>query len=477
MSIRILVVDDIPINTKILKSFLEREYYHVHTAKNGLEASELLKKAKYDLILIDTIMPEIEGMETIKRIKSSPTYAHIPIISITALKSCANYSESFSAGADEVLVKPVDKSLLLVHIKALVKLKPIPEALRVSENNGVGLKEILYEPINPITLDDARILVLDSNKEKCRAYKSLLNTYGFEVDIDSHKVADVRGDFFAECPDSPKRFNSDGFFKEEPALVCNDYSLIILTHSNTSEMLRICSMLQSKSYIKDVPILGIFDHINPDVLEQAFDLGMQDYIISSAHKENLIVKCKRQIQKYRHLISVKDSYEKQLVNASKDSLTNLYNRTYFESYVSRLASIHDTTLLIMLLDIDRFKKINDRFGHLVGDDVLKEFAIRIVSSLRKGDLCARWGGDEIAITCSGITMETGQMVATRIVSSISNKPFIIQREDGSHKKIPLSCCIGGSTLRKGESLTSLFSRIDLNLYQAKESERKKIFLD
>ncbi len=131
MTARILVVDDIPANVKLLEARLTAEYFDVSTAHSGIEALAICERAQCDIVLLDVMMPEMDGFETCRRLKASPLTHHIPVVMVTALDQPSDRVRGLEAGADDFLTKPVSDIALLARVRSLVRLKMAADELRM----------------------------------------------------------------------------------------------------------------------------------------------------------------------------------------------------------------------------------------------------------------------------------------------------------------------------------------------------------
>ena len=136
MTARILVVDDILANVRLLEAKLTAEYFDVVTAMNGLDALEAIQRTKPDIVLLDVMMPGIDGIEVCKRIKADAATQHIPVVMVTALDQPEDRIRGLEAGADDFLTKPVNDISLFCRIKSLVRLKMLTDELRVRSQMG-----------------------------------------------------------------------------------------------------------------------------------------------------------------------------------------------------------------------------------------------------------------------------------------------------------------------------------------------------
>src|ERR1700723_2966682 len=131
MSARILVVDDVPANVKLLEARLSAEYFDVMTASNGTEALAICARAECDIILLDVMMPDMDGFEVCRRLKSNPATHFIPVVMVTALDSPADRVRGLEAGADDFLTKPVSDIVLIARVRSLTRLKMMTDELRM----------------------------------------------------------------------------------------------------------------------------------------------------------------------------------------------------------------------------------------------------------------------------------------------------------------------------------------------------------
>src|SRR5580704_4534620 len=165
MTARVLVVDDIMSNVKLLEAKLTAEYFDVATAYNGLECLKRIEENIPDIVLLDVMMPGMDGFEVCRRIKSDPRIAHVPVVMVTALDQPSDRVTGLEAGADDFLTKPVDDAALFARVRSLVRLKMMTDELRMREATGqsMGLldpAETLVENAPP-----GRILAIEDRPE------------------------------------------------------------------------------------------------------------------------------------------------------------------------------------------------------------------------------------------------------------------------------------------------------------------------
>src|SRR5262245_55730612 len=162
MTARVLVVDDVPANVKLLEARLSAEYFDITTAYSGAEALAICERAACDLVLLDVMMPDMDGFEVCKQLKSNPLTHHIPVIIVTALDQPSDRVRGLEAGADDFLTKPVSDVALIARVRSLSRLKLMTDELRM---RAVTSRDIGIESPERDAVADAglggRILIVD----------------------------------------------------------------------------------------------------------------------------------------------------------------------------------------------------------------------------------------------------------------------------------------------------------------------------
>ena len=177
MTARILVVDDIPANVKLLEVRLLAEYFEVLTAHNGPEAIETCENGKVDVVLLDVMMPGMDGFEVCRRLKADPSTSHIPVVMITALDQVSDRIKGLEAGADDFLTKPVNDLQLMTRVKSLVRLKTLTDELRLraSTTRNIGIEELLSRS-SPTSGRPPRVLLIDEREARPSASRRCCST-------------------------------------------------------------------------------------------------------------------------------------------------------------------------------------------------------------------------------------------------------------------------------------------------------------
>lgn len=448
MTARVMVVDDIPANVKLLEARLVAEYFDVVTAEDGFKALAICDKEQVDIILLDIMMPGMDGFEVCERLKANPDTAHIPVVMVTALDQPSDRVRGLKAGADDFLTKPVNDLQLIARVKSLVRLKAVSDELRVRAEAArqIGIEEMLRS--DGLMQTPGRILVADgraSSQERIvRALKPVA-----EVDAVTEPQAAL--------------LKATG----------NPFELVIV-NSNFEDYdpLRLCSQLRSLERTRFLPLLLVAEQGADDMVARALDLGVNDYILRPIDPNELVARSLTQIRRKRYNEHLRLNLQHTMELAIVDGLTGLNNRRYLDNHLKILfdrAAVRGRPISICMTDIDRFKLVNDTYGHDVGDEVLREFAARIRSTVRGADLACRYGGEEFVVVMPDTPIELAASVAERLRTIVEDKPFYVRSID---RELSITASLGiASGSGAFGTPDELLRQADRALYEAKHAGR------
>jgi two-component system cell cycle response regulator len=450
----VLVIDDVPANVKLLEARLSAEYFDVVTAMSGHEALAICEKAECDIVLLDVMMPDMDGFEVCRRIKTNRSTHHIPVVMVTALDSPSDRVKGLEAGADDFLTKPVSDVALIARVRSLSRLKMMTDELRM---RALTSREIGIQDPEKEALADAgrgRVLIID---DRASAAERLALLLGREhtVEIETN-------------PNDALFHAAEGNF---------DLAIVSLSLADY-DALRLCSQIRSLERTRNVPILAICDGEDNARMIRGLEIGVNDYLMRPIDKNELHARARTQIRKKRYTERLRDNVQQSIEMAITDGLTGLYNRRYMESHLGALveqAAARGKPLTALVLDIDYFKSVNDTHGHDAGDDVLREFATRIKKSIRGIDLACRLGGEEFVIVMPETDMAVATIVAERLRRRIASEPFAIAH---GAKSIEVTISIGLATLDTADdNAATILKRADQALYRAKRDGRNRVVAD
>ena len=451
MTARVLVVDDILSNVKLLEAKLTAEYFEVITAFNGLECLSKMDAGAPDIVLLDVMMPGLGGFEVCRRIKSNPKTAHVPVVMVTALDQPSDRGAGLDAGADDL---PVDDAALFARVRSLVRLKMMTDELCMRESTGQGMG--LIDPAETLTENNhsGRILVIEDRTECVAWFTSALTP--------THEVA-----------------SADTFEEGLVRVKGGDFDLIVVSLGmRVFDGLRLCSQLRSLPEGRHVPILVVVSDGDRRKLTQALEMGVNDYLTRPVDKNELVAHVRTQLRKKRYADRLRHNVQLSLEMAITDQLTGLHNRRYMSRRLDTLmadSAKNGRPLAFVIMDIDFFKQVNDTYGHDMGDEVLKEFASRIKANVRGIDLACRYGGEEFVVAMPDTDMAFATNIAERLRHSIETTPVKISHNPGYLNitiSIGIARCEG-----KSDTAEKLLHRADQALYRAKRTGRNKVVAD
>jgi diguanylate cyclase (GGDEF)-like protein len=230
----------------------------------------------------------------------------------------------------------------------------------------------------------------------------------------------------------------------------------------------VCKILKKNINTKDIPIIFITAKVDEESIARAYDIGGTDYVAKPFRPKELLSRVKKELQ-------IQDMMTELKLMASTDSMTKLYNRRYFSSisqYTIELSKRENQQISIIMLDIDKFKDVNDIYGHKVGDDVIIALANILLISQRKSDIVCRYGGEEFVILLPSTSLDGAKIVAHKIREDIEN--YSINLKNNEQLKFTVSLGVSQVNISNDNNIEPALKRADDALYEAKESGRNKV---
>ena len=449
MSARILVVDDIDANVRLLEAKLSAEYYEVLTASDGPTALAMAAAEKPDIVLLDVMMPGMDGFEVCRRLKEDAETRHIPVVLVTALDGRTDRVAGLDAGADEFLTKPIDDVLLFARVRSLTRLKLVIDELREREASGrrVG---VIAGAVSRLNGTGGRILILDDNERQAQRICA-------ELAIEHRPVVETSVEKAIMAARGPVDL------------------VIVNAAAKTFDGLRFAAHLRSDEKTRSLPVLAIVDFDDRPRLVKALEIGINDILPRPVDPQELSARARTQIRRKRYTDYLRDNLDQSLELAVTDQLTGLHNRRYMASQLDALvrrAGAGGDPVALLVIDIDHFKKINDSFGHAIGDEVLREFAVRLASNVRAIDLPVRFGGEEFVVVMPDTELDHAHRIAERIRLHVAGSPFRVM---GGDELLTVTISIGvASSLGAADTPADLIKRADEAMYEAKSKGRNRV---
>ena len=453
MTGRVLIVDDILVNTKLLEARLLAEYYNVQCVDNGFDAIKVVEAGDCDIVLLDVMMPEITGFDVCRYLKGKAETMHVPIVLVTALDGLSDRIQGLEAGADDFLTKPVREMELLARVKSLLRVKLLVDELRARARTAHDVHlEVMFGRVFAKPALKEKVLIVDDRESQSSRMRKTLERTGYSVKVEPDPQAGLI------------------YAAEEQPILC-----IVSLDIDGFDGLRICSQFRQLERTRNMPLLAIAAEGAEDKLARALELGVSDFITRPVEPNELAARCMTQLRRRRYSDFLQESVQNTMEMAVKDPLTGLYNRRYMETHMAshvKATAAKKLPLSILILDIDHFKAVNDRYGHDGGDEILKEFAKRIEDNVRRIDLPCRMGGEEFVVIMPETDRDLAFSVAERIREVVEMKPFHIT-DQGVDAAITTSIGIG-CYYDDNDTPETILKRADLALYEAKEGGRNKV---
>jgi two-component system cell cycle response regulator len=449
MTARILVVDDIEANVRLLQAKLEAEYYEVLTAPDGPTALAIAAAEKPDIVLLDVMMPGMDGFSVCRRLKDDLETRHIPVVLLTALDGRADRIAGLEAGADDFLTKPIDDVLLFARVRSLTRLKSVIDELRQREASGRRMG-VIAGVASRLGGTGGRILIVDDHARQAERVCA-------ELAIEHRPIIETGPETAMLAARGPVDL------------------IIVNAAAKSFDGLRFAAQIRSDEATRNLPILAIVDFDERPRLVKALEIGVNDVLPRPIDPQEMAARVKTQIRRKRYTDYLRENLDLSLELAVTDQLTGLHNRRYMETQldalVRRAVVGGGDPVALLVIDIDHFKKINDSFGHGVGDEVLREFAVRLASNVRAIDLPVRFGGEEFVVVMPETDLVDAHRIAERIRLHVAGSPFRVL--DGE-ELLTVTISIGVAASLSTDDPAKLIKRADDAMYEAKAHGRNRV---
>nr|WP_184153283.1 PleD family two-component system response regulator [Amaricoccus macauensis] len=456
MSGRVLVVDDVATNRLLLRAKLSSAYYDVVVAENGAQALQMARSEQPDMVMLDVLMPDMDGFEVCEALKAREETAHIPVIMVTALDTPEERIRGLDAGADDFLSKPFNDLALFARVRNLMRMKMMFDELRLRDmtSRELGIADFVGDIGADMDLDTCGpILLAPPSDAQGALWAEQLSARLAIPTIVTHSEREATNLARMELPDC------------------------FVVHQSLAEGgdgLRLVSALRSRPETRQSAVILVVENGDVHVAAKGLDLGASDYIESPFDISELIARIRSQLRRKRYSDRLRSNLRNGLKLAAIDPLTGIYNRRYASQHVLRVMErAHDTdgVFAVMMIDLDKFKSINDRFGHDAGDAVLKEFSRRLQENIRGVDLVARFGGEEFFVAMPDVDQTAAAAAAERIRRAIEGGSMPLP--DGGAVEVTVSIGVAIATAADTDP-EAIIKRADSALYRSKEAGRNRV---
>ncbi len=451
MTARVLVVDDIVANVKLLEARLSAEYFDVLTASSGQEAIDICERERVDVILLDVMMPGMDGFEACRRLKSNPQTHHIPVVLVTALDQLSDKVRGLQGGADDFLTKPVDEIALVTRVKNLARLKTLTDEMLMRALTGrqMGMTDDAAL-LKALSEEKGRILVVDDDARSAARLVDWLAT--------------VHNPVLATTPQAALAELANEEF---------DVLIVSLTLAG-ADGLRLCSQTRSADRTRHLPIIVLVEPGNEARLLRALDMGVNDYIMRPIDPNELLARVRTQVKRKRYSDHLRNRLEESIEASVIDSLTGCTTAATWKRicrrWSTRRVRAGAPCPCCWPTSITSSRSTTPT-ATTSGDAVLKEFSARFRRNTRGIDLACRFGGEEFLVIMPDTTMARAYQVGERLRVSIASDAFPVKPGVGIH----LTASVGLATLERADDTPeTVFRRADSALFAAKRRGRNRV---
>ncbi|MEK6775914.1 MAG: diguanylate cyclase [bacterium] len=423
---KILVVDDDKSARKSIRSILEKEGYVVVEADDGASGLQQVKTDPPDLILLDIVMPRVDGIKVCRAIKSNPEYHKIPILMTTSMGSKDDIIRGLESGADDYVVKPYDRSELLARIKTFLRAGTLLKQLEREKRDLLAILDISNTITSTLDSRDVLFSIVKKIAEIIEVNRCSI----VRIDADGH-----RG-FVVATSEDPNIFNIPIALEKYPEImkVLDTKEIVVINDIDKNPIVASVRKYLSKTIFHSLLVLPVImkqNVIGTILLRTARTRPFEEreiqfcQIVANAAANALI-----NASLFESMELANAHLEKL---ATTDGLTGIFNHRYFYRRLDEeftRSERYNNPLSTIMLDVDGFKEINDTLGHRTGDRILKELAVVLKSKIRKSDIVARYGGDEFVILLPQTDRQGAEMEANRVARSIMSYQFESLPESG-----------------------------------------------
>jgi two-component system cell cycle response regulator len=441
MSGKILIVDDVATNRIVLRAKLAAAWYQPLLAGDAAACLQLARQERPDVILLNDQLADLDGITALQQLRADPLTRDIPVIFLAAAPDPQLLFRALQAGADDFMEKPYQDQTLLARLRNLVRSGQERPTL------APGLAEDAAAFDHPGT-----IALVAADPQTAQNWQQALAPHlpgPLSILTPAQALGEMPADVFvlqADCsrPDGGLQLLSE--LRSRPAT--RHAAICIISTANSAEGIAI-----------------------------AYDLGANQVIPAQFHPPELALRLTKLLRRKHHADRIRASVADSMRAAVTDDLTGLWNRRHALANLPGIVSRSHAAGLpysVLVIDLDRFKLVNDRYGHATGDQVLIKVARRLTTNLREGDLLARMGGEEFLVGLPDTDEHQARMIAERLCHTVNARPCLLP--DGTTLSVTVS--IGLATGLPGlfvpELLTEVIDRADQALLRAKTAGRNRV---
>ena len=453
MAGRILITGPNVQARKLLEQMLDGAHYDVMTADADPRLKSVAIGFAPDVIIIADDAEWHHAIDACRDLKAEPELRDIPIVMASKAENTSARRAALEAGADELLPLPPDEMVLMARLRSIQRLSETSDELRRRRHTA---GEFGFAEATPTFAPPGRIAF---------------------VSYDTSTPDDWRGRLGRLIHHRIELLNpSEALDRDNEGRAADVYVLDLV--NDGLQALKLIPELRSRAQTRRAGILVINGVGDAEYAAMALDLGANDLIPADFDDAELAIRLRTQVKRKQEADSLRAALDEDLRMAVVDPLTGLYNRRYAMAHLKRLTTRAAETgrnFTIMVADLDRFKEVNDTFGHSAGDAVLIEVARRLKDNLRGNDLVARIGGEEFLIALPDCQLSEARQAGERIRRIVDREPVALPSGEEIRVTMSVGVAVGGSA-RGIDVVSSLIDSADRALYDAKAEGRNQVTL-
>ena len=470
MSGRILVIDAAPTTRIVLKVKLAAARYDAATASDLPEARRLSRETAPRLILVAVPPSRAEAAALVARIAGDPVLGGAGILAVgdpaPGGGPAVPAGALLAAGAVEALTRPLDDGFLMARIRSLLRRSDAAEELELRDGTSRALG--LAEAAAPEIERPGRVAILSDHPEAAARLRR-------------HLAPHLPDRLAVGAPEAAIGAPSAG-----PAEEADVYLLDLTGAEDRSALLAQVPDLRARSRGGHAALVVAVRGDDPAAAALALDLGADDVVRGTADPAETALRLRALVKSKQSRDRLRESVRDGLRRSVTDELTGVWNRHYAMPHLARTAERAVATgraFAVLLVDLDRFKAVNDTYGHAAGDAVLAETAGRLRTNLRLSDMVARVGGEEFLVVMPDTTLQDARRAAERLCAIAATNPIELPGGGAVTVTMSIGLTMGGRGEQPrppGESLDGpreaarLMAAADRALYRAKNGGRDRV---
>jgi two-component system cell cycle response regulator len=411
MKSKILVADDDALNVKLMAAMLPADTYDKILAYSGLETLEKVEENMPDLILLDVMMPDLDGFEVTETLKNNDRFQDIPIILITALDGLENKIKAIECGADEFINKPVLSRELMARVESLLKLRSYQNQLKFSgPANPEGLVSRDFEGSGILSLNLPSILLVEDDEKDAKLIHSMLGGEPYQlkwVKTGEQAIEAVRAERIDVLLLDILLPGLDGF--------------------------QVCRLLKEKDATKNIQVVAITNLMDLESKIKGINQGVDEYLVKPINRYELKIRIKAMVKKKAYLDSLRVGAIQRMTNALEDPLTGLYVHGYFQHLFEleiRRCKRQETSMCLLVLEI-----LFEPQETPPGVGLIRNIAETIKNNIRDVDCAARLPSGRFAVLLIHTDREGGKKAGERIQRGIEALDSSLEKNGVSMKAV------------------------------------------